>query len=152
MVGEIVIRRAGFGDLGALNALTQASKAYEGAYRAILDGYEITRAQVTEDCVYLAGDASGLLGYYSLKLQPEPELDLMFVADRAQGGGLGARLFAHMTDVARKEGCASVKIVSHPPSAGFYRRMGATEVGVSAPKGRITWARPVLHVVLGGQP
>ena len=37
-----------------------------------------------------------------------------------------------------------VKIVSHPPSVGFYKHIGAVETGSKPPAGRVTWARPIL--------
>src|SRR3954470_15849355 len=92
------IRRAIAEDAPALTALMRASAAYRGMYSSILDGYEITGEQVRSDHVFLATDESGaVLGFYSLaRLDSEPELDLMFVSDAAQGSGIGAILFEHM--------------------------------------------------------
>lgn len=152
------IRRAGPRDLDALNAVTQASSAYDGPYRAILDGYGITHDQLQRDLFRLAersedggqgGDA--IQGYYSLTRIDNGmtgELDLMFVADRAQGSGLGRMLFADMVRTARLAGLRAVRIVSHPPSVGFYERMGARRVGEMGRRGRVTWNRPILELTL----
>lgn len=127
----------------------QQSNAYAGEYRRILDGYTVTEDQLRRDRVFVAESGSGILGFYSLIVGDEPELDLMFVSDVAQGTGAGRALFAHMREVARAEGLVSVLIVSHPPSVGFYERMGAARIGDKPPSGRITWSRPVLRLEVG---
>lgn len=139
------IRRAIAADAGALTALMRAASAYHGDYAAILDGYAVSPAQIAVDHVFVCEDGVSLLGFYSLTCRGDaPELDLMFVADAAQGRGIGAALFAHMNDHARALGIARVTIVSHPPAEHFYRRMGAERVGTQPPAGRVAWARPIL--------
>jgi len=143
------VRRATITDLPRLNALMKSVRAYQGAYGAILEGYALDDAQLHRDLVFLAEADGEILGFYSLIVAGEPELDLMFVADAAQGTGLGKILFAHMRETARSHGIASVLIVSHPPSVGFYERMGAVRDGVKPPSGRVTWERPVLRLAVG---
>lgn len=138
------IRRATVADLPAINALVQASSAYQGEYRAMIAPYVVTATQAQRDEMHLGLDPLGLAGFYSLTLGDEPELDLMFVADRVQGTGFGRILFTHLRATARRLGLPRIKIVSHPPSVGFYRRMGAIETGVKPPAGRVTWPRPIL--------
>lgn len=140
------LRPATAADAPALNGLMHASRAYDGAYRAMLDGYAVTAAQIARDHVALAERDGQVLGFYSLVVEGEAELDLMFVADAAQGLDLGRRLFEDMRRAARARGLARVKIVSHPPALGFYLRMGAIQVGVSEPVGRVTWPRPILEL------
>lgn len=144
------IRRATAADAGPLTALTRRSRAYDGPYRAILDGYALSPAQLARDAVHVAVDAHGApLGYYSLVHAPAPgeaELDLLFVDDAAQGRGLGALLFAHMREVARTLGVRRVRIVSHPPAEAFYLRMGAVRIGEQPPRGRVAWTRPLLEL------
>lgn len=129
---------------GVLTALMRDCSAYRGEYASILDGYEVTAAYLDSHPAFLAEAAGVVLGFYSLLLRP-PELDLLFVADAAQGTGVGAALVAHMLDQARARGIAAVRVVSHPPAEGFYRRMGARRIGVvPARPPRITWERPEL--------
>ena len=123
-----------------------ASAAYGGAYASILEGYAVSPAQIDNDLFHVAEHDGSIAGFYSLTLAGEPELDLMFVADRAQGSGLGAVLFQHMRIEARRRGIAAVRIVSHPPSVGFYQKMGATIIGTSPPTPRATWERPILNL------
>lgn len=141
----ISIRRATARDHDAINALVQSSSAYDGAYRAMLDGYEVTAKQIVEEETWLA-EGGDLLGFYSLVFHTQPELDLMFVSDAAQGRGVGRLLFDHMRALAAARGVTAVKIISHPPARDFYRRMGAVEVGLAYPTGSATWTRPIFSL------
>lgn len=51
---DLELRRAGAGDVATLNRLMHASRAYDGVYRAMLDGYFVTEAQVARDHVVMA--------------------------------------------------------------------------------------------------
>ncbi|WP_326564938.1 GNAT family N-acetyltransferase [Amycolatopsis rhabdoformis] len=129
-------------DAPALTALVHASSAYAGAYASILDGYSVTPEYVAAHHVFLARSPAGPLGFAALA---GAELDLLFVADAAQGTGLGARLVARVLDEARALGLPAVRVVAHPPAAGFYERMGARRTGTVPPRPpRVTWERPEL--------
>lgn len=143
---QFQIRRATAADAEALTKLMHASSAYAGEYARILEGYAVTTEQIGRDVVFAADCDGCLIGFYSLVLEGSPELDLLFVADEAQGSGLGRELISHSKQVARKLGVDQVMIVSHPPSVGFYERMGATRVGTRPPKGAVSWERPILHL------
>jgi GNAT superfamily N-acetyltransferase len=91
---------------------------------------------------------SRVVGFYSLVLAP-PELDLLFVADGAQGRGIGRLLVAHMTSQARAAGLDRVRVVSHPPAEGFYRSVGAMHTGTaSANPPAVVWDRPELEFLI----
>ncbi len=147
-----VLRRATADDIPALDDLMRASAAYQGQYAPMLQGYALTTEQVARDLMILAEADGRALGFYSLVTEGEPELDLMFVADDAQGTGLGARLFEDMAAQARALGIDAVKIVANPPAEGFYRRMGAERIGTRRPKGRVTWSQPILYLRLPTSP
>ena len=147
-MSALVLRRATAADIPALDALMRASAAYHGEFAPMLADYAIAPEQPARDLMVLAEADGETLGFYSLITEGEPELDLMFIADSAQGTGLGARLFAHMADQARALGIDAVKIVSNPPAEGFYLRQGAERIGVKRPKGRITWTQPILYLRL----
>jgi len=142
----ITLRRAGADDHASINAMVQASSAYDGVYRAMLDGYEVPVTQIVDEETWLAVDRDDALGFFSLLLEPQPELDLLFVADAAKGRGVGKLLFNHMRTLAASRGVAAVRIVSHPPALGFYRAMGAIEVGLAFPARNVTWVRPILSL------
>ncbi|MER7108496.1 GNAT family N-acetyltransferase [Streptomyces sp. NPDC000229] len=139
------IRRATPRDAKRLTSLVRNSRAYEGPYAPMVAGYRVGPDYIDAHEVHLAvGEDERVLGFYALVLSP-PELDLMFVADAAQGLGVGRRLVAHMTERARAAGAAFVRVVSHPPAEGFYRSVGARRVGtVNANPPAVMWDRPEL--------
>ena len=142
------IRRATAADQPALEALMRGVSAYQGEYAPMLEGYAMAPGQLDRDLAFLAEADGRPLGFYSLITEGEPELDLMFVDETTQGTGLGARLFQHMADQARAAAIDAVKIIANPPAEGFYRRMGAERIGTRQPKGRVTWAQPILYLRL----
>lgn len=143
----VSVRRATARDGKRLTRLIQASSAYEGPYAPMIAGYRVGPDYIETHRVFLATGPDGrLLGFYALLLDP-PELDLMFVADAAQGLGVGRRLVDHMKGEARAAGADSVRVVSHPPAEGFYRGVGAERVGtVAANPPAVMWDRPELII------
>lgn len=114
-------------------------------------GYRVGHDYVETHKVFAAvGETTGrLLGFYSLILDP-PELDLMFVADDAQGAGIGRLLIGHMREEAHAAGLTEVRIVSHPPAEGFYASVGAQRTGtVRAAPPAVMWDRPALVLPVG---
>jgi GNAT superfamily N-acetyltransferase len=79
----------------------QSSRAYQGKYRRILQGCAIGKEHLERDMVFVEEASGEILGFYSLIVGDEPELDLMFVSDVAQGTGAGRARFKHMLDVAK---------------------------------------------------
>ncbi|MGW6289655.1 MULTISPECIES: GNAT family N-acetyltransferase [unclassified Streptomyces] len=148
---DVTVRRAAAGDAGRLTRLVRTSGAYEGPYAPMVEGYRIGPDYIEAHRVFVADDgATGrILGFYALLLDP-PELDLMFVADSAQGLGIGRLLAAHLREEARTAGLAGIRIVSHPPAEGFYRSIGAEPVGtVRADPPAVMWDRPELLLRIG---
>lgn len=146
--GEAVrIRRATARDAKRLTALVRRSRAYEGRYASVIAGYRVGPDYIETHHVFLAvGENERVLAFYALILSP-PELDLMFVADGAQGLGIGRRLVEHMIGEARGAGLTAVRVVSHPPAEGFYRSVGAKRIGtVSANPPAVMWDRPELVI------
>ncbi|WP_328939619.1 GNAT family N-acetyltransferase [Streptomyces tauricus] len=148
--GSVSVRRATARDAKRLTRLVRGSRAYEGQYAAMVAGYRVGPDYIETHRVFVAaaaaeGHEGQVLGFYSLVLAP-PELDLMFVADQAQGRGVGRLLVAHMKSEARAAGLDRVRVVSHPPAEGFYRSVGAVHVGTaSATPPAVVWDRPELE-------
>ncbi|GHA06329.1 N-acetyltransferase [Streptomyces tauricus] len=148
--GSVSVRRATARDAKRLTRLVRGSRAYEGQYAAMVAGYRVGPDYIETHRVFVAaaaaeGHEGQVLGFYSLVLAP-PELDLMFVADQAQGRGVGRLLVAHMTSEARAAGLDRVRVVSHPPAEGFYRSVGAVHVGTApATPPAVVWDRPELE-------
>ncbi|WP_079125642.1 GNAT family N-acetyltransferase [Streptomyces lushanensis] len=172
--GEAVrIRRATARDAKRLTALVRRSRAYEGPYAPMIAGYRVGPDYIEAHEVFVAvavaaavGSGERILGFYALVLltpastpastptrtpAPAPaELDLMFVADDAQGLGIGRRLIEHMKAGAREAGLDGVRIVSHPPAEGFYRSVGARRTGTEAANPpAVMWDRPELLLPIG---
>lgn len=147
----MTLRRASPADTAALRMLMATSNGYERpAARAMIVAFAETWS-VPEGAheVWLAEDAGAVVGFYALIPQgADQELDLFFTANDAQGTGLGRRLFEAMAARARALGAACVVISSNPEAAGFYRRMGAVDAGVTPPGDGIAWERPKLSLML----
>ncbi|WP_328890778.1 GNAT family N-acetyltransferase [Streptomyces sp. NBC_00316] len=142
----VLIRRATARDAKRLTRLVRNSRAYEGPYAPMVAGYRVGPDYIETHRVFAAveSDTGRLLGFYALILDP-PELDLMFVADSAQGLGIGRLLIAHLRDEAQRAGLSGVRIVSHPPAEGFYRSVGALRTGTAAAyPPAVMWDRPEL--------
>ncbi|MFJ9037348.1 GNAT family N-acetyltransferase [Streptomyces sp. NPDC102406] len=142
----VTVRRATTRDARRLTRLVRGSRAYEGPYASMVADYRVGPDYIEAHRVFVAvGRADDrVLGFYSLVLAP-PELDLMFVADDAQGLGIGRLLVAHMREEAGSAGLDQVRVVSHPPAEGFYRSMGALRTGTDlAHPPAVAWDRPEL--------
>ncbi len=147
----MTVRRASPADTAALRTLMATSNGYERpAARAMIVAFaETWRVPDGPHEVWLAEEGGVIAGFYALIPHgADQELDLFFTANAAQGTGLGRRLFAHMAGRARALGAACVAISSNPEAAGFYRRMGAVDDGVTPPGEGISWERPKLSLVL----
>ncbi|MYV53106.1 GNAT family N-acetyltransferase [Streptomyces sp. SID3212] len=154
MSGGTRIRRATARDARRLTRIVRSSRAYEGPYAPMIAGYRIGPDYVEAHEVFVAVEEAGsptgagtserVLGFYALLLT-EAELDLMFVADDAQGRGIGRLLAAHLTDRAREAGLTGVRVVAHPPSEGFYLTVGARRTGtVHARPPAVMFDRPEM--------
>lgn len=148
---DVLIRRAAASDAGRLTRLVRRSRAYQGPYAPMVERYRIGPDYIEAHRVFVAADSGTdrVLGFYALLLDP-PELDLMFVADAAQGRGVGRLLVGHLREEARRAGLTDVRIVSHPPAEGFYRSVGAEQVGtVRADPPAVMWDRPEFLLRIG---
>ncbi|MYX11971.1 GNAT family N-acetyltransferase [Streptomyces sp. SID8374] len=148
---DLLVRRATARDARRLTRLVRTSRAYEGPYAPMVAGYRVGPDYIEAHRVFVAAgrDDDRVLGFYALILQP-PELDLMFVADEAQGLGVGRLLIGHLREEAGRAGLTGIRIVSHPPAEGFYRAVGAEPVGtVRANPPAVMWDRPELLLAVG---
>ncbi|MCB8906843.1 MULTISPECIES: GNAT family N-acetyltransferase [unclassified Streptomyces] len=144
-MSEFTVRRAVADDSKRLTRLVRSSRAYRGDYATMVEGYQVGGAYIEHHPVFVAVDASDrVLGFYAL-LVDDAELDLAFVADSAQGLGIGRLLMEHMAGQARAAGLTSVRVVAHPPAEEFYLRTGAVRTGTVPPTGHVHWERPELR-------
>lgn len=147
----MTLRRASPADTAALRALMASSNGYERpAARAMIVAF--ASGWSVPDCaheVWVVEEGAAIGAFFALIPHgADQELDLFFTANTAQGTGVGRRLFQAMADRASALGASCVVISSNPEAAGFYRRMGAVDVGVTPPGDGIAWARPRLKLLL----
>lgn len=147
----MILRRASPADTAALRALMATSNGYERpAARAMIVAFAQTWSVPDGPHeVWLAEDGGAVVGFFALIPHgADQELDLFFTANAAQGAGLGRWLFEAMAARARALGATCVVISSNPEAAGFYRRMGAVDIGMTPPGDGIDWERPKLKLML----
>lgn len=148
----MTIGPARFDEAEVLTRMIRSSSAYDGSYRVMVANQTVDRAYIEANLVRVARGPDGTaLGFYSVLVpgcgEPgEAEIDFMFVADDAQGQGIGRALIDDLRVHAAALDVSRVHVVSHPPSEPFYLACGAYRIGVSPPRGRVTWARPHLVV------
>ena len=137
------LRAATAVDCAALAHIVSTSQAYDGKYRALAAAICIPTEALPGQVVRIAEKNGAICGFYRLDCRPGAcELDLMFVANEAIATGVGRALFADMVAQALARDYDGVLIISHPPAAGFYQRMGAQHGGVEPPRGKADWERP----------
>ena len=95
----------------------------------------ITPDFIRDNHVYVAEDNGEVQGFYALCVMGDKaELEHMWVAPARIGTGIGKELFLDAMEQAAKLKVGAVEISSDPNAAGFYKRMGATQIGeVDAP-------------------
>ena len=94
------------------------------------DDLTISPDFVAANQVYVAEREGDLLGFYALVIQKEKaELDHMWVAPAHIGSGVGKQLFIHAMQTAVGRNISEVEILSDPNAEGFYRKMGAHQIG-----------------------
>lgn len=75
----------------------------------------------------LDGNGVGFLGL-DLEADP-PEIDDLWVLPAFQHQGIGRLLLGRACQIACDRGISKIVIVSDPNAAGFYERMGASQIG-----------------------
>lgn len=128
------IRKAEAADAPTLTEIANNAKKHWGYPEHWIqhwqDDLTISPDFVTANQVYVAEREGNLLGFYALVIQKEKaELDHLWVAPAHIGTGVGKELFIHAMQTAVGQNIDAVEIVSDPNAAGFYRKMGAHQVG-----------------------
>ncbi len=138
MISEGMIRRARPEEARLLTDLTIRSKAYWGYdYRFMAQArrqLKISAEQIREHVAFVLEAGGSIQGYYSLE-EPDGDnridmtLENLFVRPEAIGSGIGTRLLRHAIETARSSGYSRLILHSDPHAAGFYRKMGAEQIG-----------------------
>jgi GNAT superfamily N-acetyltransferase len=130
----ISVRRAVFGEAATLTALAQRSKAHWGYPTEWLNSW---RSQLTIDGSYilrhevLVAELGGrIAGMCSLERSERGwALEHVWVDPEHMGHGVGKALVEQALAIAASVNSGPVRIEADPNAAGFYRRLGAREVG-----------------------
>jgi N-acetylglutamate synthase-like GNAT family acetyltransferase len=135
----MTIRSASAADAQALTTIALEAKRYWGYPEHWIKHWEseltISSEYIRDNHVYVHEDDGEIRGFYALCVDgTKAELDHMWVTPAAIGSGIGKELFLDAMERAAKLNVNAVEISSDPNAAGFYKRMGATQIGeVDAP-------------------
>jgi GNAT superfamily N-acetyltransferase len=90
----------------------------------------ITPEFIRDNHVYVAEENGELQGFYALCVSGDKaELEHMWVTPQRIGTGVGKELFLDAMEQAAKLNVGAVEISSDPNAAGFYKKMGARQIG-----------------------
>lgn len=128
------IRRASAEDAPVLTTIAHDAKRHWGYPEHWIEHWQddltISPDFVAANQVYVAESEGELLGFYALVIKKEKaELDHLWVAPAHIGTGVGKELFMHAMQSADRQDISAVEILSDPNAAGFYRKMGAHQIG-----------------------
>jgi GNAT superfamily N-acetyltransferase len=129
-----MIRPADTTEASVLTNLAIDAKRYWGYPEHWIKHWEsdltISPDFIHDNHVYVAEDDGQIRGFYALIVDGnKAELDHMWVTPDSIGTGIGKALFLDAMERAAELKVLAVEISADPNAAGFYRRMGATEIG-----------------------
>jgi len=129
-----MIRPAAANEASVLTSMALEAKRYWGYPEHWIKHWEsdltISSDFIHDNHVYVAEENGQIQGFYALIVTGDKaELDHMWVKPALVGTGIGKELFLDAMERAAALKVIAVEISSDPNAAGFYRRMGATEIG-----------------------
>jgi GNAT superfamily N-acetyltransferase len=132
MAGEI--RRARPAEAPALSELAHRSKAHWPYSAAFLERARPLLGLEPDDViaheVWVLEEDGVVHGWHRVTLHDErAELEDLWLEPAVIGTGRGRRLFEHAVDVAHGHGAVHLDWDAEPFAEGFYRAMGAVEIG-----------------------
>ena len=129
-----MIRRATPEEASTLTTIALEAKRYWGYPEHWIKHWEsdltISADFIREHHVYVAEVEGEIRGFYALCVTGDSaELEHLWVTPASIGTGVGKELFLDAMDKAAALAVRDVEISSDPNAAGFYKRMGATQIG-----------------------
>lgn len=129
-----MIRPAAVDEANTLTQIALDAKRYWGYPEQWIKHWEadltISPEFIREHHVYVAESEGEVCGFYALCVSDEKaELEHMWVTPGSIGTGIGKELFLDAMERAAALDVRDVQITSDPNAAGFYKHMGATQVG-----------------------
>jgi GNAT superfamily N-acetyltransferase len=134
MGSEVTIRRSSPEDAATLTTIALEAKRHWGYPEHWIKHWEsdltISSDFIRDNHVYVAEQNGWIVGFYALCIaNNKAELEHMWVAPMVIGTGVGKELFLDAMERAAQLDVGSVEITSDPNAAGFYKRMGARQIG-----------------------
>ena len=128
------IRRAAPEEADTLTQIALDAKRHWGYPEHWIKHWEadltITTDFIRDNPVYVAEKDGEVRGFYALTVSGEKaELEHMWVTPAAIGTGIGKELFLDAMDRAATLRVREIEISADPNAAGFYERMGASQIG-----------------------
>ena len=129
-----MIRRSSPEEAATLTTIALEAKRHWGYPEHWIKHWEsdltISSDFIRDNHVYVAEEDGEIRGFYALCIAGDKaELEHMWVTPAVIGSGVGKELFLDAMERAAQLDVGSVEIVSDPNAAGFYRRMGAMQIG-----------------------
>ena len=129
-----MIRPASADDASVLTRIAHDAKRHWGYPEHWIKHWEsdltISADFIRDNHVYVAEEDGEIQGFYALSVtDSKAELEHMWVTPARIGTGLGKDLFLDAMERAASLSVSSVEIVADPNAAGFYKHMGATQIG-----------------------
>ena len=136
LIMQITIQRAAPEQHERLTRIAFAAKKYWGYPERWMeiwkDALTITPEFIVVNEVHAATLESEVAGFYGLIVsRGKVQLEHMWIDPDYIGRGIGKQLFDHAIEIATGLGADSIEIESDPNAEGFYKRMGARQVGES---------------------
>jgi len=129
-----MIRRSSPEEAATLTTIALEAKRHWGYPEAWIKHWEsdvtISSDFIRDNHVYVAEENGEIRGFYALCVADnKAELEHMWVTPALIGTGIGKELFLDAMERAAQLDLGSVEITADPNAAGFYQRMGATQIG-----------------------
>ena len=129
-----MIRQSSPEEAATLTQIALDAKRYWGYPEHWIQHWEsdltISSDFIRENHVYVLEDNGEIRGFYALCVEDnKAELEHMWVKPNCIGTGVGKELFLDAMERAAALNVNAVELSADPNAAGFYRRMGATQIG-----------------------
>jgi len=129
-----IIRRGLPEEADALTQIALDAKRYWGYPEHWIKHWEsdltISSDFIRDNHVYVAEHDGEIRGFYALAVSGrKAELEHMWVTPASIGSGIGKELFLDAMDRAATLEVREIEISADPNAAGFYERMGASQIG-----------------------
>lgn len=130
----IKIRRSSPDEAATLTTIALEAKRHWGYPEHWIKHWEsdltVTDDFIRDNHVYVAEADGEIRGFYALCVSGDKaELEHMWVTPAFIGTGVGKELFLDAMERAAALEVRDVEISADPNAAGFYERMGATQIG-----------------------